>query len=240
MGQGEGHVGQKISAYEENAARRGARDADPGHRSLLELRGHHRAIGVPLVGMHNACGLPVVASWHEHELLEPLRLSRGIVGTVGHVYRSPRTMPGAAPRRRAQPKRRAPQPDRATTICSSRDAERGRSTTTTTTTMIRSAAHLDAVSERLSRRRYRRSSFTATKAGSLSSKNSFKRTARARRRRINASTLVDTFGRRSLKAAAAKRTTLYAKDDGEEAVQVLKGLCLNPLARVNPETDMMW
>jgi len=61
-----------------------------------------------------------------------------------------------------------------------------------------------------------------------------------RRYGIKTSSLVDTFGRKSIKGGSAKRTTLYAKDDGEEPVQVLKSLCLNPLARANPETNMMW
>lgn len=224
----DGHVGQKISAYEQNA-RRSLRDSDPRYRSLLEVKGH-RTIGVPLVGMHNACGLPVVASWHDHELLEPLRISRRIVGTVGPVYKHPRTIPNM--RRRTQPKRKAPQPDRATSQPKDVDRNFKRST-------IKSLTHLDAING-LPARRYRRSSFTTTKVGSLSSKNSFKRTTRYRRQGIKASSLMDTLGKRSIKGGSAKRATLYAKDDGEEAVEVLKNLCLNPLARTNPETDMMW
>lgn len=220
----EGHVGQKISAYEQNA-RRSLRGPNPRYRSLFEVKGH-RGIGVPLVGMHNACGLPVVASWHDHELLlDPLRIAR----TVRSVYKGPRTVPNV--RRRTQ-KRKAPQPDRAMIHPGNVDRNVTRST-------IKSAGYPDAVnSGERSRRKHRRSSFTTTKAGSLSSKNSFKRTTRSRRHGIKVSSLVDTFGR--IKAGSAKRTTLYAKDDGEEAVQVLKSLCLNPLARANPETDMMW
>lgn len=219
----EGHVGQKISAYEQNT-RHSLRGPNPRYRSLFEVRGH-RSIGVPLVGMHNACGLPVVASWHNHELLDPLRIAR----TVKSVYKSPRTVPNV--RRRTQ-KRKAPQPDRA--MIHSRDDRN------VTRSAIKSMVYPNAVNvgER-SRRRRRRSSFTATK-GSLSSKNSFKRTIRSKRHGIKVSSLVDTFGRKSMKLGSAKRTTLYAKDDGEEAVQVLKSLCLNPLARANPETDMMW
>lgn len=227
----EGHVGQKISAYEQNV-RRSPRGSNPRYRSHFEVRGH-RTIGVPLVGMHNACGLPVVASWHDHELLDPLRISRGIAGTVGPIYKSPRMVPNA--RRRTQPKRRAPQPD-FTTIHAKDNNDRCNKRP-----MIKSAAHLDAINgSRRSRRKRRRSSFTTTKMGSLSSKNSFKRTTRSRRKGIKASSLVDTFGRKLIKNGSAKRTALYAKDDGEEAVQVLKNLCLNPLARANPETDMIW
>lgn len=226
----EGHVGQKISAYEQNA-RRSLRASNPRYRSHFEVKGH-RTIGVPLVGMHNACGLPVVASWHDHELLDPLRISRRIVGTVGPIYRSPRMIPNM--RRRTQPKRKAPQPD--FMMINAKDTDRSGKRP-----MIKSAARGDAVNgSGRSRRKRRRSSFTATKVGSLSSKNSFKRTTRARRPGIKASSLVDTFGRKWIKGGSAKRTTLYAKDDGEEAVQVLKNLCLNPLARANPETDMIW
>lgn len=218
----EGHVGQKISTYEQNT-RRSLRSSNPRYRSLFEVKGH-RSIGVPLVGMHNACGLPVVASWHNHELLDPLRIARSI-------YKNPRTV--ANVRRRTQ-KRKAPQPNRE--MIHSRDVDRN-----TTRSTIKTVGYLDVVnSGEKSRRKHRRSSFITTKAGSLSSKNSFKRTSKSRKHGIKVSSLVDTFGRKSIKTGSAKRTTLYAKDDGEEAVQVLKSLCLNPLARANPETDMMW
>ncbi|KAL6256923.1 hypothetical protein P5V15_011858 [Pogonomyrmex californicus] len=219
----EGHVGQKISAYEQNA-RRSLRDPGPRYRSLFEVKGH-RTIGVPLVGMHNACGLPVVASWHDRELLDSLRISRRITGPI---YKSPRTIPNV--RRRTQPKRKAPQPDRG--MVHPKDIGVKKLT-------IKSTEYLDGIDSGRSRRKHRRSSFTTTKVGSLSSKNSFKRKM-PRRCGIKASSLVDTFGKRSIKEGSAKRTTLYAKDDGEEPVQVLKSLCLNPLARANPETDMMW
>lgn len=222
----EGHVEQKISAYEQNA-RHSLRGSSPKYRSLFE---GHRTIGVPLVGMHNACGLPVVASWHDHELLDSLRISRRIAATAGPIYKGgPRTIPYV--RRRTQPKRKAPQPDRG--MIHPKDVDRIKRST------IKSAGYMDAInSSGRSRRKHRRSSFTVTKVGSLSSKNSFKRMPR--RYGIKASSLVDTFGRKSIKEGSAKRTTLYAKDDGEEPVQVLKSLCLNPLARANPEMDMMW
>lgn len=222
----EGHVGQKISAYEQNA-RRSSRGSSPKYRSLFEVKGH-RTIGVPLVGMHNACGLPVVASWHDHELLDSLRISRRIAAAAGPIYKSPRTIPYV--RRRSQPKRKAPQPE----TIHPRDIDRGIKRST-----VRSAGYIDAINNSgRSRRKHRRSSFTVTKVGSLSSKNSFKRVPR--RYGIKASSLMDTFGRKSIREGSAKRTTLYAKDDGEEPVQVLKSLCLNPLARANPETDMIW
>lgn len=228
----EGHVGQKISAYEQNARRSSnrSRGSSPKYRSLFEVKGH-RTIGVPLVGMHNACGLPVVASWHDHDLLDSLRISRRIAATAGPIYKSPRTIPYV--RRRSQPKRKAPQPDHREMV-HPRNADRGIKRST-----IKSAGCMDAINDSgRSRRKHRRSSFTMTKVGSLSSKNSFKRIPR--RYGIKASSLVDTFGRKSIKEGSGKRTTLYAKDDGEEPVQVLKSLCLNPLARANPETDMMW
>lgn len=220
----EGHVGQKISAYEQNT-RRSLRSSSPKYRSLFEVKGH-RTIGVPLVGMHNACGLPVVASWHDRELLDSLQIR----GTTGPIYKSPRAISNV--RRRTQSKRKAPQPDRG--MIHPRDIDRSIKRST-----IKSTGYLDAINGNgRSRRKHRRSSFTMTKVGSLSSKNSFKRMP-IRRYGIKASSLVDTFGRKSIKGSA-KRTTLYAKDDGEEPVQVLKSLCLNPLARANPETDIMW
>lgn len=225
---GEGHVGQKISAYEQNA-RHSQRVSNSGYRSLHETKGH-RTIGIPLVGMHNACGLPVVASWHNHEVLEPWRISRRVVGTVGPVYRNPRTITNI--RRRTQPKRKAPQPDFTMLYSRDNDCNIKRST-------VKSVAHLDAIN-RMSKRKHRRSSSSTMKVGSLTSRNSFKRTSRPRYRGIKTNSLVDTFGKKSFKGGNTKRTTLYAKDDGKDAVEVLKNLCLNPLARSNPEADMMW
>lgn len=223
----EGHVGQKISVYEQNT-RRSLRGANPRYRSPFEIKGY-RTIGVPLVGMHNACGLPVVASWHDHELLDSLRITRKLAKTAGSIYKSPR-IPKV--RQRTQSRRKVLQPDRG--IIHPRDIDRGFQRST-----VKSVGYLDAINgSGRSRKKHRRSSFTMTKVGSLSSKNSFKRMPR--RYGIKASSLVDTFGRKSIKGGNAKRTTLYAKDDGEEPVQVLKSLCLNPLARANPETHMMW
>jgi len=229
-----GHVGQKISVYEQNV-RRSLRAASPvKYRSAFESLKGHRSIGVPLVGMHNACGLPVVASWHDHELLEPLRISRGIVATVGPVYRSPRIVSNVR-RRTHPPRRKALHPTNHATI-----NPKNRNVRNIRRSTVKSATHLDTINGGSRRKHFRRSSFIA-KMGSVSSKNSFKRTARSRRYSgIKTSSLVDTLSRRSLKIGSAKRTTLYAKDDGDEAVQVLKSLCLNPLARANPEEDMMW
>ena len=223
----EGHVGQKISVYEQNA-QRSLRGANPRYRSPFEIKGY-RTIGVPLVGMHNACGLPVVASWHDHELLDSLRINRKLAKITGSIYKIPRTIPNV--RQRMQPRRKVLQSDRG--MIHPRDIDRG-----VKRSMVKSVGYLDAINSSGKSRRKHRSSFTTAKVGSLSSKNSFKRMPR--RYGIKTNSLVDTFGRKSIKGGNAKRTTLYAKDDGEEPVQVLKSLCLNPLARANPETDIMW
>lgn len=240
----EGHVGQKITAYEQNVRRSSRGVASPvrGHRSAFDGSKGHRNIGVPLVGMHNACGLPVVASWvnHDHELLEPLRISRGIVTTVGPVYtRKSRVMPNV--RRRTQPKRKITAPRESVNRATINPKDRNGSA------VVRSRCPTDTINGRSGRKHFRRvSSFTGTRTtmGSLSSKNSFKRTVRPGRGysgiKVSSLGMMDTIGRRSLKGANAKRATLYARDDGHDAVQVLKSLCLNPLARTNPETDMMW
>ncbi|KYN03969.1 hypothetical protein ALC62_05173, partial [Cyphomyrmex costatus] len=224
----EGHVGKKISVYEQNA-RRSLRSVSSRYRSPFEIKGYC-TIGVPLVGMHNACGLPVVASWHDHELLDTLRITHKLAKTAGHIYKSPRTNPNM--RHRTQSRRKVLQPDRGMIHPSDIDCGVKRST-------IKSVGYLDVInSSGRSRRKHRHSSFTVTKMGSLSSKNSSKRMPK--RYGIKASSLMNTFGRKSIKSGNTKRTTLYAKDDGEESIQVLKSLCLNPLARANPETDMMW
>lgn len=233
----EGHVGEKVSAYEENvrrSARGGTSPLGTRYRSAFEHLKGHRNIGIPLVGMHNACGLPVVASWHDHELLEPLRISRGMVATMGPLYRSPRVISNV--RRLTQPKRKVSRRSMDRTGKNSTERNVKRST-------VKSMTRLDSINGGNSRKRHpRRSSFTATKVGSLSSKkNSFKKAGRPKKYcGIKTSSLIDTLSRRSLKRGSAKRATLYAKDDGDEAVQVLKSLCLNPLARTNPEADMMW
>lgn len=222
----EGHVGRKISTYEQNVQR--SLRTNPTYRSVLDknMKGHW-TIGVPLVGMHNACGLPIVATWKDQNILKPLRVNRRIIGTI---YKSPHTLSNV--RRRNKPKRKAPQPDPAI-IVRNIDHNIKRST-------IKSVAHLDAMNSGLFTNKHCRSSYTASKVGSLSSKNSFKKRTASRKHGIKVSSLVDTFDRKLIKANNAKRTTVYAKDNREEAVQVLKKLCLNPLARTNSEADMMW
>ncbi|KAK2579818.1 hypothetical protein KPH14_008697 [Odynerus spinipes] len=217
-----GHVGQKIIVYEENA-RRSERNLDPD----VEQR-KHRPIGVPLVGMHNACGLPVVASWNEREIFQPLRTSSTMIGNFNHVHEGSR-LPSNL-RRRTHPKRRAPDPNRSNRTTLARHVKRSDSRRST----LRSSADNNA-----SGKRTRRLSLKATNRATLSSKNSFKRTVRGGKYTLGKVSLTNTLDRKGFRGVA-KRRTLYARDDGEEAVQALKNLCLNPLARNESQEDMIW
>lgn len=170
----QGHVGHKISVYEENA-----------RKSITNSR-KRRNLGVPLVGMHNACGLPIVASWSQRETLKPVRIAP-------KVSRRPRTVSNNHTRRRT--KRRAPQPN-----------------------TIQNCDHESTCR----RTKVRRPSFkTCKKMNTISSRNSFKRNNTGLNNHV-------------------KRRTVYARDDGDDAVKALKDLCINPMARNKSEIGMIW
>ncbi|KAF7414358.1 hypothetical protein HZH68_002847 [Vespula germanica] len=215
-----GHVGQKIYVYEENA-RRSERNFDP----ILDSK-KHRTIGVPLVGMHNACGLPVIASWNDTEIFQPLRTSTTVLGTLAPVLGGSRVSSNL--RRRTHPKRRAPDPTRSNHTLA-RVVKRNDSKRST----------VKGDDENNTKRKRNRLSFKTMNRPNISSKNSFKRTVRGGKYTLGKASLTNTLDRKVSKGNA-KRRTLYARDDGEEAVQALKNLCLNPLARNESQEDMMW
>ncbi|KAL2725674.1 Tetraspanin-11 [Vespula squamosa] len=213
------HVGQKIYVYEENA-RRNERNFDP----VLDSK-KHRTIGVPLVGMHNACGLPVIASWNDAEIFQPLQTSTTVLGTLAPALGGSRVSSNL--RRRTHSKRRAPDPTRSNhTIARVKRNDSKRST-------------IKGDDENNTKRKRNRLSFKTMNRPNISSKNSFKRTVRGGKYTLGKASLINTLDRKVSKRNA-KRRTLYARDDGEEAVQALKNLCLNPLARNESQEDMMW
>lgn len=233
-----GHVGQKISAYEENARRSGRNWDSPDNYQIFSETKKHRAIGVPLVGMHNACGLPVVASWHDHELLEPIRIRSRVLGTLRPIFKGTRSSFDL--HRRTHPKRKAPQPSQCTMSKKNRSVRSRRSDKADDHPTIRSLVSLGAGNGEVTKRRRRRSSFKARKIGTFSSKSSVKRSGKSDTKRNKENSVDGSTRWKSVDAEIAKRQTLYARDDGEDAVQVLKSLCLNPLARTKSETDMIW
>lgn len=233
-----GHVGQKISAYEENAKR--------GNRNWTSLDTYqifpetnlkkHRAIGVPLVGMHNACGLPVVASWHDHELLEPLRVKGGkILGTLRPIVKGS-SRASINFRHRTHPKRRMVETNQSISK-RSQVLDLKESDKKIDYPSIKSLVSLEA--DGLRKKRRHRSSFKAKRTGTFS-KNTMKRKSRSDERKDKENCLIGSLYKKSFESGNTKRQTLYARDDGEDAVQVLKSLCLNPLARTKSDTDMIW
>lgn len=231
-----GHVGQKISAYEENA-KRGSRNRETfdTYQVFPEIK-KHRAIGVPLVGMHNACGLPVVASWHDHELLEPLRVKGRVLGTLRPIFKGSRSSMNF--RHRTHPKRKTP--TNQSMSRKNRPSDLRESDKKIDYPSIKSLVSLRADTGEVRKRRKRRPSFKTKKSGTtFSSKSTMKRRRRSDGRKDKENTLTGSLRRNSYEAGS-KRQTLYARDDGEDAVQVLKSLCLNPLARTKSETDMIW
>lgn len=230
-----GNVGQKISAYEENAKRSSRNWESLDTYQVFPEINKHRAIGVPLVGMHNACGLPVVASWHDHELLEPLRVKGRVLGTLKPIFKGSRGSINF--RHRTHPKRKMP-PSHSISR-RNRNSESRESRRRIDYPSIKSVASL-AAGDNVKRIRGRQPSFKAKKTGTFSSKSSIRRKARSDGRRNKENSLTSSLRRKSFDAGTTKRRTLYARDDGEDAVQVLKSLCLNPLARTKSETDMIW
>ncbi|KZC10164.1 hypothetical protein WN55_01147, partial [Dufourea novaeangliae] len=231
-----GHVVQKISAYEENARRSGRNWDFTDNFQILPDTKKHRTIGVPLVGMHNACGLPVVASWPNHELLEPLRIRSRVIGTLRPIFKGPRA---SDRRHRTHPKRRAPQPNQ-TMSRKNRTVDLKNSDKKVDYPSIKSLVSLDTGSGEVRKRRRRRPSFKAKHIGTFSSRNSTRHTCKSHIKRSKENSVNGSTRRKSFETESTKRQTLYARDDGDDAVQVLKNLCLNPLARTKSETDMIW
>lgn len=178
-----GNVVQKISTYEENA-RRSVAGSSPFGRNQKKCR-----IGVPLVGMHNACGLPVVA-WPECKDSKNL----------GNSIRNPRY------RSRTQPKRRTSNQE---------EPEHSRTRKFATRSSLPK------------KRLLRKASFKNSRTNTLPAFKSLGLQMQKSR----------DF---DVTRMSSKRKTLYAKDDGNEAVGVLTSLCLNPLARSRNGAYMMW
>ncbi|KAK9296697.1 hypothetical protein QLX08_009369 [Tetragonisca angustula] len=231
-----GHVGQKISAYEENAKRSSRNwETFDTYQVFPEIK-KHRAIGVPLVGMHNACGLPVVASWHDHELLEPLRVKGRVLGTLRPIFKGQHSSINF--RHRTHPKRKMP--TNHSISRKNRLQDLNEFDKKIDYPSIKSLVSLEPGMDEVRKKRRRRPSFKAKRIGTFSSKSTTKRKGRSHGRTDKENTLTGSFRRKSFGTGSVKRQTLYARDDGEEAVQVLKSLCLNPLARTKSETDMIW
>lgn len=231
-----GHVGQKISAYEENA-KRGNRSnwtSLDTYQIFPEIK-KHRAIGVPLVGMHNACGLPVVASWHDNDLLEPLRVKGGrVLGTLRPIVKGS-SRASINFRHRTHPKRRMVESNQSISkksqVLDLRECDKKID--------YPSIKSLVSLEDGLRKKRRHRSSFKAKRTGTFS-KNTMRRKSRSDERRDKENCLIGSLYKKSFEPGNTKRQTLYARDDGEDAVQVLKSLCLNPLARTKSDTDMIW
>lgn len=206
------NVLQKISVYEGNVRTSGRssefmRLSDPERRS--------RTLGVPLVGMHNACGLPVIGySWPEQHVTR-LCVTNELGGKLGTL---PRTYEKKS---KIKKKRRAPQPE---------DIGQRKSRPRTIDGSV--TDYNGSIRKKPSRR----PSFRNSRINSLPFKQrSYRRmeSGQNEKGRVDGSLKRRSFARRSF-----KRATLYAKDDGSEAVDVLSRLCLNPMAR-NKGT-MIW
>lgn len=202
------NVLQKISVYESNA-RASGRSSELVRLSNSDRK--NRTLGVPLVGMHNACGLPIIGySWPEKNITR-LCLTGEFAGRL-------ETHQGTYEKQRKKiKKRRAPQPG----------DDDNRMASRRTITSIDSSGRNKIL---------KRPSFKNSRINSLSFKQrSYRRIESGKDDRIFGSLRRRSFARRSI-----KRATLYAKDDGSEAVDVLTTLCLNPMARNKGAINMIW
>ena len=200
-----GNVVQKINAYEENSCCISEERRINSRLGMTEMK-EHKSIGVPLVGMHNACGLPVIAHWQSS------RLSKS--SSTGQIFGSQRHLRS---RSQTHPKRRATQ-------------DLGESHLKSGWTVIKKESRPLSAMKDVDKR----PSFKAFRNGIFSAKKGLE-TGRDADRESIICRFSGSFSRRS-----GKRTTLYAKDGGDEAVYALKNLCLNPLARNNKGEVMIW
>lgn len=237
-----GHVVQKISVYEENSR-------EPKRRSLESCR--RRQLGVPLVGMHNACGLPVIAPWPTQVNLNPAQASGRIVATLRPLPKIPLAVPTG--KSRTHPKRKAPQhPGQSAVFRSPKKfAPKSHRVCGIAGDSIVGFVSVPEITKSVKKhnKSQRRPSFKVNRMNTFpsrhsrdasidgSSRTTFKSVKNEAKRR---SPILGTFGRRSLKRGSAKRRTLYAKDDGDDAAKALSTLCLNPLARGREATNMIW
>lgn len=199
-----GRVVQKISAYEENSCCiRKERWVDP-RLGMTEIM-QHKLIGVPLVGLHNACGMPVIGHWQKSRLSKSSSRENFL---RGHKY--------LRSWNQTHPKRREPQELGETVFKTGWPNNQEGS---------RSSSTRKKVDKRLS--------FKASTIGAFPAK--VLKPERDVDRKSIICRFSGSFGRR-----IGKRTTLYAKDGGVEAVDALKRLCLNPLARNNKADVMLW
>lgn len=235
-----GHVVQKISVYEENSRESG--------KKSLDIRRRGNKLGVPLVGMHNACGLPIVAPW-------PLQLNIGSRNNAENLCTMKNVIPFAVPagvKSRNQTKRRAPQ--RPGKLFDTQELRGGRkfvrkSRGDSTSRDSSNPENVAAASKRRLKNQ-RQPSFkvgriNATLPARHSRDSSFEKLSRITFRSVKGeakrnSPLLGSFRRKSSNRGKDKRKTLYAKADGDDAANVLSNLCLNPLARSKEAANMIW
>lgn len=182
------NVGQMISHYEGNT--------QEGKKPNFYNLKNYKTIGVPLVGMHNACGLPVLGAW-SNERFQTLQVPRDVFRKLEKNTKNARTL--VRPRKNGL-KRKAPQPQ---TIGKSEEFNRAR--------------------ESFRKKSLRHSNF---RNGLKLNQQSYSRMERTKNNDNK-----NGFNK-------TRRATLYAKDDGSDAVNVLTSLCLNPMAKSS--SNMIW
>lgn len=231
-----GNVVKKISVYEGNV-RSSLRSERPSSRAIVQegVVGHrHRTIGVPLVGMHNACGLPVVAAWPENHFIGTLRVPSRLVNKICHVAENG----NLRTRSRTHPKRKAPQPG------DQDDKRSNQEFRLEENSQLPVSEKITASTRSATRKRIlKRPSFKADRVNSMPYKQRYSRRNALEKigsKDVRTHGKSSSFGQRSIDKRSLKRSTLYAKDEGTEAAEVLTNLCLNPLARNKGASNMMW
>lgn len=216
-----------------------------------------KTLGVPLVGMHNACGLPVFAHWQssrmrslrEHDTQsrnqdkvqsrnQDKTPSRNQDKTSRNRDKTlPRNQDKTLPRNLDKTLSR----NQDKTLCRNQDKTHLKKFSTRSR---RNSKEADFKSEWIMIRETnrpvssascKRRSFKVAKVGSLSTRKVLKAGRDNSEKESIICRFGGSFGRRS-----GKRTTLYAKNGGDEAVTALKTLCLNPLARNSRGDVMIW
>ena len=235
-----GNVCKKISVYEGNARSSIRSEREIVTRGLNDIYGGkpYRSIGVPLVGMHNACGLPVIAHCSDRRIFGTLRVPARLVGSLRRVG----NRPGTSERRNiTQSKRKAPQPSASLRRKSRYVREDEITHENHDEDEVLITERTEELNGSTRKRILKRPSFKSGR-NAIPYKQRYSRRTTAKSgskegRFPSGST--GTFGR-SVTRHSVKRSTLYAKDEGNEAAEVLTSLCLNPLARTKSATNMMW
>lgn len=221
-----GTVGAMIQVFEEHLS------TDPPCNNWALQK---NKFGVPLVGMHNACGLPVLAHWPRQNKAPKKKLKR----PAPKPPRSKRQAPKISHEKNSQDRENF-----CRTQLKSKKNQIEFSKPNSEFKDLGPKIYYEKNSEPAQFRRSVPKIRPHKKNGGDKNKVDFSRPRAASLNFIPKKIESNTTGLKNQanywNGKKLKRATVYAKDDGSSPVDVLTNLCLNPMARNSSTSNMMW